>query len=267
MPNRAEKCWAPIAIGALAWLALAAFTLLRGPSAPGSLAALTWQTESKANQALAGAGMDWARVQVRDGIMTVSGAPPSQSAGMAALEMARTSTRAQFGFPGIYHSILGDMQALPVAPASQGRRRSAAPSVVAPSVEAPVVAPPSTPSQCNERFAQAIGDQEIRFATGSAQLPANAFPLLDALTAVARQCGAYRITIGGHTDARGDPAFNRALSEQRAAAVLNYLASHGAARAQLTAVGYGASRPISTEQTYAAHRQNRRITFAVSNIP
>jgi outer membrane protein OmpA-like peptidoglycan-associated protein len=264
MPNRAEKCWLPIVIGALAWVVLAALTLMRGPIAPGSPAALNWQTESKANQALADSGMGWAKVHVRNGVMTVSGAPPRQRGIASVSAIAQASTRAQFGFPGVYYKVVEDFGSPAVsAPALPATPASAAPSPAPPAS----VAAPSSPTQCNTLFEKAIGAQEIRFATGRSQLPASAHPLLAALTDVARKCSAYKITIGGHTDARGDPAYNQALSEQRAQAVLNYLASHGAERKQLAAIGYGASRPISTESTYAAHRQNRRITFAVSNIP
>jgi outer membrane protein OmpA-like peptidoglycan-associated protein len=268
MPKRSEKCWRALAIGAFVWAALAAFVLLRGPNAPGSLAALNWQTENRATQALAAAGMDWAKVRVRDGVMTVSGAPRSQRGIASVSAIAQASTRAQFGFPGVYYKVAEDFRASPVSVSVlRSPAKVAAPSVAPPSATAPIVAAPSTPTQCNQLFERAIADREIRFATGSAQLPASAYPLLAALTDVARQCGAYKITIGGHTDTRGDPAYNQALSEQRAKSVLNYLAAHGATRAQLAAIGYGASRPLSTEHTYAAHRQNRRITFAVSNIP
>jgi outer membrane protein OmpA-like peptidoglycan-associated protein len=266
MANEPSQCWRAIAIGVGLWFALAALTLLRGPEAPGSLAALNWQTENKATQALKNAGLTWAQVRVRDGVLTLSGAAPNREAAGAALAAVRAATTAQYGFPGVYHTFT---TAFPTPPPASPAAPIAAPSsAAAPVTSGPAVSTPlSSAGQCEQEFQTAFAGRQIQFAPGSAILPKSARPLLVAITDVARRCQAFKIVIGGHTDATGDARWNQTLSEQRAASVLNYLAAHGAQRAQLSSIGYGASRPLSTERTFAAHRQNRRITFDVSCPP
>jgi outer membrane protein OmpA-like peptidoglycan-associated protein len=269
MSSKPSQCWRAIAIGAAAWLALAALALFRGPDAPGSLAALNWQTESKAAQALKNAGLEWAHVRVGDGVLALSGAAPNAKAAGLAFATVRAATTAQYGFPGVYHTFTTAF-----ATKTTGAPPTAVPPAT-PMVAAPSVTPesltygplPDTPGHCEEEFRTAIADRQIQFPTGSAILPKSAGPLLAAITNVAQRCQAFKIVVGGHTDARGDPQFNQMLSEQRAASVLNYLVVHGVPRANISAVGYGASKLLSTERTLAAHRQNRRITFDVSSPP
>ncbi len=70
------------------------------------------------------------------------------------------------------------------------------------------------------------------------------------------------IEIGGHTDAFGAPEYNLDLSRRRAEAVRQYFLKHGLAN-RFVAVGYGATRLRSKEQTQAALQRNRRIELRV----
>ena len=56
------------------------------------------------------------------------------------------------------------------------------------------------------------------------------------------------VRLVGHTDAKGDDAYNQALSERRAAAVQAWLQAHGAADGRLQAQGRGASEPVAPNQ-------------------
>jgi outer membrane protein OmpA-like peptidoglycan-associated protein len=69
------------------------------------------------------------------------------------------------------------------------------------------------------------------------------------------------IEIAGHTDNEGSDSYNRKLSEGRAAAVVNYLASQGVNTERMRSVGYGESRPVDTNQTEEGRAQNRRVEF------
>lgn len=51
------------------------------------------------------------------------------------------------------------------------------------------------------------------------------------------------IELSAHCDYRGSAAYNKALSQRRADAVVHYLTSHGIARDRLTPVGYGKEKP------------------------
>ncbi|MDR2338669.1 MAG: OmpA family protein [Deltaproteobacteria bacterium] len=66
--------------------------------------------------------------------------------------------------------------------------------------------------------------------------------------------------IEGHTDSRGNDAYNQRLSERRAAAVRNYLVDQfNVDPSKLTSIGYGESRPIATNETAEGRAENRRV--------
>ncbi len=68
------------------------------------------------------------------------------------------------------------------------------------------------------------------------------------------------ITIEGHTDSSGNPAKNKVLSQARATAVMNMLISdYGIQASRLSAVGYGASKPVASNTTAEGKAQNRRV--------
>jgi outer membrane protein OmpA-like peptidoglycan-associated protein len=69
------------------------------------------------------------------------------------------------------------------------------------------------------------------------------------------------IEISGHTDNEGSDAYNQKLSEGRAAAVVNYLASQGIKTDRLLSVGFGESRPVDTNSTEEGRALNRRVEF------
>jgi len=86
------------------------------------------------------------------------------------------------------------------------------------------------------------------------------------LNALAENLGKHPNTdllIVGHTDSRGTDSFNLSLSERRAAAVLNYLASQGVNRARLRPAGRGESEPLATNETEDGRQQNRRVEVAI----
>jgi outer membrane protein OmpA-like peptidoglycan-associated protein len=93
----------------------------------------------------------------------------------------------------------------------------------------------------------------------------NSFVLNDAsrtnLSSLAKTLNKYddtHILTEGHTDKTGGEEYNMKLSEKRAMAVTNYLASMNVKRARITAMGYGESQPVS--EIDAA---NRRVEVAI----
>ncbi len=71
--------------------------------------------------------------------------------------------------------------------------------------------------------------------------------------------------IEGHTDSDGAENYNQALSERRARAVMNELINrYGVAANRLSAIGYGESRPIASNNTADGKALNRRIEAEVS---
>jgi outer membrane protein OmpA-like peptidoglycan-associated protein len=72
------------------------------------------------------------------------------------------------------------------------------------------------------------------------------------------------IEIGAHTDNTGPREANLSLSQRRAEAVAERLASEGVTRTRLRAIGYGPDRPRASNETAVGQAANRRIEFSVS---
>ena len=72
-----------------------------------------------------------------------------------------------------------------------------------------------------------------------------------------------RIEISGHTDNVGTAAYNSQLSEKRAQAVVDFLASNGIDSRRLVAKGYGQDHPVASNDTEEGRQANRRIEFKV----
>lgn len=80
-----------------------------------------------------------------------------------------------------------------------------------------------------------------------------------------REYNNTRATIEGHTDNAGAEDYNQALSERCANAVRNELIMrYGIAASRLTAVGFGESQPVASNDTVAGRAQNRRIDADVT---
>jgi outer membrane protein OmpA-like peptidoglycan-associated protein len=68
-----------------------------------------------------------------------------------------------------------------------------------------------------------------------------------------------KLRVEGHTDNVGGKAANQALSDQRAAAVVAWLASHGVTKARLAAQGFGDTKPVADNATEEGRAKNRRV--------
>ncbi|MBL4586923.1 MAG: OmpA family protein [Flavobacteriales bacterium] len=71
------------------------------------------------------------------------------------------------------------------------------------------------------------------------------------------------IEIGGHTDNVGKPENNQRLSENRAKAVKEYLASQSISEKRLQYKGYGETEPVDSNETPQGRANNRRTEFKV----
>ncbi|HET6281229.1 MAG TPA: OmpA family protein [Polyangia bacterium] len=101
----------------------------------------------------------------------------------------------------------------------------------------------------------------INFKTGSADITAASYGLLDRAAQVLTDYPEVRMEISGHTDSRGGADFNRELSARRAEAVKSYLVGKGIKSDRLTSIGYGMDRPIASNKTDAGRGRNRRTEF------
>jgi OmpA-OmpF porin, OOP family len=124
-------------------------------------------------------------------------------------------------------------------------------------------AAPVDATVCQQLFSDLLGKGSIRFESGRASIDPDSAGLLDRLTETALRCPTANIEIAGHTDADGEEAFNQALSEKRAQAVMDYLVKAGLPADRFTAVGYGSTQPVASNDTGEGKAQNRRIDFVV----
>ncbi|MCA9491201.1 MAG: OmpA family protein [Myxococcales bacterium] len=107
--------------------------------------------------------------------------------------------------------------------------------------------------------------ESVLFATASARiLPASD----DLLSQVAQILADYPeielLRIEGHTDSRGDAAYNLKLSQERAASVRQWLIDHGIAGDRLESEGFGETRPLDPAQTAEAWALNRRVDLTIA---
>src|SRR5690606_34586157 len=91
--------------------------------------------------------------------------------------------------------------------------------------------------------------QQIHFAYNKAIVKSESYPILDAVLEVLNKNSDIKLEIQGHTDSKGSDAYNKSLSDQRAAAVRKYLVSRGIDPARLVSQGYGEEQPIVDNDT------------------
>lgn len=99
----------------------------------------------------------------------------------------------------------------------------------------------------------------ILFNTGKSTFQAQTFPVLQSITAILKEYSSAKFSIEGHTDSDGKDDANLKLSNERAAAVKNYLIENGVAADRLTSQGFGEAKPIDSNKTKAGKANNRRV--------
>ena len=124
-------------------------------------------------------------------------------------------------------------------------------------------AAPVDATVCQQLFSDLLAKGKIRFESGRASIDPDSAGLLDRLIETALRCPTASIEVAGHTDTDGEDEFNQALSEKRAQAVTDYLVKAGLPADRFTAVGYGSTQPVASNDTDEGKAQNRRIDFVV----
>ena len=101
----------------------------------------------------------------------------------------------------------------------------------------------------------------VMFRVNSAVLSPEAKQQLDGFAEKVQPAKAYMIEVSGHTDSTGGDAKNFRLSQQRAEAVVQYLAvMHKIPlRRFVTPMGYGKTEAVAENSTAAGRAQNRRV--------
>ncbi|MCL6742535.1 OmpA family protein [Kosakonia sp. R1.Fl] len=107
-------------------------------------------------------------------------------------------------------------------------------------------------------------DSMSLFDSGQSDLkPGSTKLLVNSLVEIKAKPG-WLIVVAGHTDYTGNPGLNQTLSMKRAEAVRDWMRDTGDVPESCFAVqGYGASRPIATNDTPEGRALNRRVEISL----
>lgn len=132
---------------------------------------------------------------------------------------------------------------------------------ISPDAGEPIVYPYAT----ELNYCGVLRTYELAFASGSDRLTGSEWPILEAVAGVLKGNPSTKIQVAGHTDSTGDPSKNQTLSEARAAAVRQVLASkYGADEARISVKGWGAEQPIEENTTEDGRALNRRVEIVLA---
>ena len=103
----------------------------------------------------------------------------------------------------------------------------------------------------------------ITFDTARANIKPNFQPVLNDIANVLAKYNKTYVEIQGHTDNVGSNESNQRLSELRAQSVLSALRGRGVNPGRMTAVGYGESMPVASNDTAYGRETNRRVEIKI----
>lgn len=106
----------------------------------------------------------------------------------------------------------------------------------------------------------------FNFPSGQSEIQSENFVLLDKIVTAINTFPNPSVVVSGHTDSVGGTQVNLNLSQRRAETVASFLEKVGGIeRTRLTAIGYGESRPVASNETAAGRTSNRRIEVLIIN--
>jgi len=159
-----------------------------------------------------------------------------------------------------------------------GKRKEAPPvpeqpvTVVPPVVEAPPPPKPEcrTPVPGERINLEGCGTGDVivlngvNFDFNKATLTDNAKTILNDVDSELVAHPDIKVELAGHTDGRGSESYNLKLSQRRAESVRSYLIEHGVDGDRMTAVGYGKTQPIASNDTDEGRALNRRTELRIT---
>lgn len=106
--------------------------------------------------------------------------------------------------------------------------------------------------------------QKIHFVRYRSKILGRSLPILGELALTLKALPRIRgLRIEGHTDDAGIEELQKALSQERAEAVVKVLVSQGVNPKRLFAVGFGGDKPIADNDTAQGRQQNNRLEFVI----
>lgn len=104
---------------------------------------------------------------------------------------------------------------------------------------------------------------DVLFTIGSVSITSRGQKRLRAVAVALRDQEEAEVIVRSYTDSRGSESLNQRLSEERAEAVRRFLTDQGVSARRVTAVGLGERFPVTTNETEAGRKRNRRIEIEV----
>ena len=104
---------------------------------------------------------------------------------------------------------------------------------------------------------------KAHFKSGNAKISILDKPSLNQVVEILNKCPLYKVRIEGHTDSIGRAENNLNLSQKRAKSVFNYLVKKGINRGRLSCLGFGETKPVSSNKTKVGRTENRRVEFVI----
>ena len=109
-----------------------------------------------------------------------------------------------------------------------------------------------------------VNMSDVLFDTGKYTLKPDTEISLAKVSGILLSYPGLKLQVEGHTDSVGSEEMNQKLSENRAQAVRDFLVKQGVQPDNITAAGFGKTRPVADNNTASGRQQNRRVEMVVS---
>ena len=109
-----------------------------------------------------------------------------------------------------------------------------------------------------------VSMSDVLFDTGQYSLKPGAREKLAKVAGILIAYPGLAIQVGGYTDNVGGDDMNQKLSENRAGAVRDYLVQQGVETNSVSAIGFGNTLPVASNDNAAGRQENRRVELVVS---
>lgn len=120
------------------------------------------------------------------------------------------------------------------------------------------------PAKAEVRITSIVALEKVQFEFDSDRILAASEPLLvEVANTLMQHPELKRVEVAGHTDDKGDDAYNLELSQKRVDAVVAFLVRQGVDASRLTAKGYGETKPRVPNNSEANRAENRRVEFLI----
>jgi outer membrane protein OmpA-like peptidoglycan-associated protein len=109
-----------------------------------------------------------------------------------------------------------------------------------------------------------VNMSDVLFDTGKYTLKPSTQVSLAKVSGILQAYPGLKVQVEGYTDSTGSDELNQKLSENRAAAVKDFLVSQGVSPNNITSAGFGQNSPVADNTTVSGRAQNRRVNMVVS---